>query len=72
MHIGGASAKVIVRGELPSAAGHGVAPVIVAPGTVLGWKTVVVLAAIEVALPSTVVVVEDESPSPRLTSNEMA
>ena len=31
MHAGGAWAKVVVRGEEPLAAGHGVTPVIVAP-----------------------------------------
>ena len=41
MHIGGGSAKVIVRGEVPSASGHGVVPVMAAPGTVVGWNTVV-------------------------------
>src|SRR4051794_7679213 len=41
MHMGGALAKVVVRGELPSALGHGVSPVIEAPGpgptNVAGW-----------------------------------
>jgi hypothetical protein len=32
MHVGGALANEVVRGDEPSAAGHGVAPVIVAPG----------------------------------------
>ena len=36
MHIGGGLAKEVVRGEEPSAFGHGVSPVIDAPLTVLG------------------------------------
>src|SRR4051812_47744104 len=32
MHIGGGLAKVVVRAEVPSALGHGVSPVMVAPG----------------------------------------
>ena len=36
MQLGGALANVIVLGELPSAAGHGVSPVSVAPAIVLG------------------------------------
>src|SRR3954447_6540187 len=36
MQVGGAWAKVMVLGELPSAAGQGVAPVSAAPGMVVG------------------------------------
>src|SRR5438045_6185362 len=52
MHVGGAWAKVIVRGELPSAAGHGVAAVSAAPAIVVGNGVSVVVGA----LGSTVVV----------------
>src|SRR6185295_11751529 len=36
MQLGGALAKLIARAELPSAAGHVVSPVMVAPAIVLG------------------------------------
>ena len=43
MQLGGALAKVMVLGELPSAAGHGVSPVSVAPAIVLGSGVSVVV-----------------------------
>ena len=46
MQVGGALAKVIVLGELPSAAGHGVSPVTVAPAIVLGSGVNVVVGAL--------------------------
>src|SRR5262245_50184392 len=36
MHVGGGSANVVVRADEPSGAGHGVGPVIVAPGATVG------------------------------------
>jgi hypothetical protein len=66
MHMGGGSAKVMVRGDVPSAFGHGVVPVMAAPGTVVGWNTVVagVVEATDVAL------VAVSLSSPPLTSSE--
>ena len=46
MQVGGAFSNVIVRAELPSAAGHGVSPVIVAPAIVLGSGVNVVVGAL--------------------------
>src|SRR4249919_2613000 len=47
MQVGGGWEKVIVRGEVPSAAGHGVSPVTVAPAIVLGSGVSVVVGRFE-------------------------
>jgi hypothetical protein len=39
MHVGGALVNWVTRAELPSSAGHGVAPVNVAPGAIGGGVT---------------------------------
>src|SRR6185295_19235639 len=57
MQVGGALANVIALAVLPSAAGHWVSPVSVAPGMVLGRGTVVV------GLRSTVVVTSAFEPA---------
>ena len=57
MHVGGALAKVIVLAALPSAAGHGVSPVSVAPGIVLGSGVVVVVGPALVVEPNRSIVV---------------
>src|SRR5215204_5815120 len=75
VQLGGACAKVTVRGELPSAAGHGVAPVSAAPAMVVGngvnvvvgtfGSRVVAAATLEVGT----VLSAAEPPSPRLISH---
>ena len=57
MHVGGALANVIVRAELPSAAGQGVSPVRVAPTIVLGGGSVVAVLRSSVADEPAIVVV---------------
>ena len=72
MHMGGGSAKVMVRGEVPSAVGHGVVPVMAAPGTVVGWNTVVAGVRTGVSSAATdVALVAVSSSSPPLISSEM-
>jgi hypothetical protein len=56
MHIGGGLANVVVRGDEPSGAGHGVSPVIVAPGA--GHETAVA-GAVGVVDVARLVVVDD-------------
>src|SRR6185295_10140927 len=73
MQVGGALANVIVRGELPSAAGQGVSPVRVAPAIVLGKGVNVVVGAfgsmVVEANSSIVVDALDDAPlSPRLNN----
>ncbi len=70
MHMGGGSAKVMVRGEVPSAFGHGVVPVMAAPGTVVGWNTVVAGVVTGVVVATDVALVAVSSSSPLLISSE--
>jgi len=77
MQVGGAVSNVVVRAEEPSSAGHGVAPVSVAPGATAGgvipdFCNVVEVGTVDVDVEDLVVELMEPRKAPRVESKTTA